>query len=835
MPNAPQIGLTSAQLLSLVVHVPTFVWIVVGVLVLVMGGTLLRTASLLRWGGLLAALGVGVVAFEGRVAKWQHAILTSSAPTSASPSAPGLSAPGVLQSLLPTSMNHTNPIVRQNPWLVTGALMVVVVWIGFYLVWRAMSPTQQARLRHAWSLRKASPTRRTTSKDGRSQYVLPGVELLVQKDNGRPMIVDHLDRFLNMLIVGSIGTGKTSRVLTKGAYQDLMSIASGIPMDVMVMDPDGGLVHSAVTLARTLGIEVLAIDLRGDGPMPSNISFNPFGGGDISDIVDNMRAVLREQMGEQEGFFQNAQDDLVRTVIQVQIPVWPESDFLLFAELVTEPLRFRAICGAAAGEPVEAELERLYRNDMKRVYDRVPHMTITDLEIAKLAARSFLADTRSQSKIEHLEKITKGLKIVVGELATNQTMRAVMGRSELPPFNWRSFFAATTERGRLVAVITGNRPIGKLFGRLFLVSMKMYALERSGSEDTRRPVYVWIDEFARFATVSLDDLFSQGRKYRVAVTLAIQTRAQLQLRANKKFVDVVEGSCRNKLYFPNPAPEDARYLQETLGSQVVTKETHSRNKLGFFLSDTRMSDQKVSVREDIAPRFRIEDLLYQLQTNEAVFIVSRENKVMVPIVGITSYADEWIRGKISKSKLKTAPQAVGKTVDKAPAPPVDALQTSVIVVPQARWTGELSAPVTTIDATAPAGSTHPKMTNPSDPTTSEAHDKTTRPTPRETAPASSPPVRGSMRRHDLRRAQTKRSQERNSLEQLQWELNQREQKPPVASVVVRTSLKPTTQAQPDLPLDVCPRCRTTMETNETGTKWICTACKFDRKIFKPKS
>ena len=609
--------------------------------------------------GTLAVIGIaafGVVKLHGLIAAWQNRMLHPSTPKAATTATNSHAIINPLTSgtgpKLPLSaLNATNPLVHENAWVIALAVVVGVLGVLTAFAYRGLSPTAKAQLlqRMQASDFDRKPRR---SDDNPNKFPLVGVEVGIRKDNGRPIRIEGKDRFINTLVLGSTGTGKTSRIMLKAVYQDLRSIANGTPMDVIAMDPDGGFAQAAVNMANQLGVETIIMDLR--GTMPSTVSFSPFGG-EIADIIDNVRAALQEKMGKQDGFFQNAQDDLVRTVIQVQVPLWPEADFLQFADLVTDPIHFRAICSmvqdCAAQEAGTAKRKRksemdeamsMWEHERPEVEARFHRLTPHEKSMVLSAARSFLMDTATEQKLEKLETITKGLKIVVNELATNPRLRQVFKTDELPPFDFQDFLAAGKEQpGRLVVVVTGNRPAGKLFGKLFLVTLKMYALEREGTEDTRRPVYLYVDEFAVYGTESFTEMFSQARKYRVGMMLAIQARAQL-LDVSKKFMDVVEGSCRNKIYFPAPSPDDARFLEHALGSVKNIRESYSENKLSWFF-DTRNLDRRVSTQETIDPRYRLEDIAYGLSKDEAIFAMTVDNQVQTPCVGITSYADEWVK------------------------------------------------------------------------------------------------------------------------------------------------------------------------------------------------
>lgn len=608
----------------------------------------------------LGGIGLGFVRIHQAVARWQISLMhpTRRAPPiavngaqNANPLHPTFQS----QSVLP-NLNAVNPFIHQSPWLIAAVIVITVMTAVLFLTYRVLSPRTRSHLLHRLRASSTSAAPKRNRQDG--EFPLADIEIGVRKDNGRSILLEGRDRFLHTLVVGSTGTGKTSRILTKGVYQDLRRMADGNAMDVIVLDPDGGFAQSALDFAEKLDVKRDVIDLRGGTGHVSTVSFNPFSGGDIADIVDNVRVVLKEQMGEQDSFFQNAQDDLVRTVIQVQVPLWPDTDFVQFSELVTDPVHFRAVCAMvydhAMGKTSEGNKSKkddsgnisdLWAHERPYIEARYDEMEDHYRSMVLSAARSFLMDTRTEAKLEHLEKITKGLKIVVNELATNERMRQVLRRGQLPMFDFQTFFQAHKETpGRLIVIITGNRTFGKLFGKLFLIAMKTYALSRAGNEWTRRPVYLYADEFAVFGTDSFIEAFSQIRKYRVAMMLAIQARSQLQ-DVSKKFLEVVEGNCRNKIVFPAPSSNDAKFFEDSLGTVVNIKETKMENRLNWFWFDNRNIDRRVSAREEVDPRFRIEDLSYGLSKDEAVFLLTMDNQAQVPFIGYTSVADTWVAQK----------------------------------------------------------------------------------------------------------------------------------------------------------------------------------------------
>ncbi|MHB1685394.1 MAG: type IV secretory system conjugative DNA transfer family protein [Bacilli bacterium] len=640
-----------ATMIRFLFHQSPIVWIAIGAVVLV-GSIFLarRTLGLVRlavMAGLLAGLGYGGVRLTGIVAVWQHRMRHQTTSLGFFPTMPGG------QSVAPTlNLNRINPLTTMPPQQLAFGLVAAAVILIVWLLHRSLTPQAKARLLGSWD---SVDTGGVPKRKRKGSYELPGVELGVNKATGKAIWVDYLDRFTHTLVVGVTGTGKTSRILMKAIYQDLWHIGRGVPMDVLVVEPEGGLSKKTIQMAERLGIPCIVIDLRSEGGFESNTWFTPFAGGSLSDEIDNVRAVLREQMGEQIGseFFRNTQDDLVRMVIQVQLSLWPETDFIGFADLITDLRHFRSVClitqnhasktgpkRNAKGEEVDP-VDPEWAHEAPDIEARYDALDAVRKPVVLTATRGFVGDTRTEKMLENFETVTRGLKVVVGELASNEVMRRALGKSDLPVLDFKKFLQNTKDPGRLIAVVTGNRDIGKLFGKLLLVNLKLHALSRPDDEWTRRPVYVYTDEFRHYATNALSELFLQGRKSRVSMTNAIQARSHLKLHSNKDFLDSVEGNSRNRIYFPGPADADAQHLEMALGTVTTARETRSANEAGLFSS--RTLDPRVSTSEQVQPRFRMEDLLFGLQGDEAIYVMLSQNQKQPPVVGKTSEADEWAR------------------------------------------------------------------------------------------------------------------------------------------------------------------------------------------------
>jgi hypothetical protein len=133
-------------------------------------------------------------------------------------------------------------------------------------------------------------------------------------------------------------------------------------------------------------------------------------------------------------------------------------------------------------------------------------------------------------------------------------------------FNFRSAF----DDGKWILLNLAKGQVKenmKLLGSLFLAKMKQAALSRADTpEADRRPFFVVIDEFQNFTGEDIDTMLSELRKYRVSLTLAHQTLAQLPatLRA------VVLANTATGVFFGT-----SHYDAAQLSSEIDQREKHA--------------------------------------------------------------------------------------------------------------------------------------------------------------------------------------------------------------------------------------------------------------------
>lgn len=131
-------------------------------------------------------------------------------------------------------------------------------------------------------------------------------------------------------------------------------------------------------------------------------------------------------------------------------------------------------------------------------------------------------------------------------------------------------FDKTLKNGEVTLVCTRRGDLGpnihKAFGLFCILMMQYSILKRPGTESTRLPHFLYIDEFADFVGSATDPIFTLYRKYRVSSVVSIQNVGQLGTKENKHR-QIILSNCSNKFVFGNNTPEDNEWWSSELGDE----------------------------------------------------------------------------------------------------------------------------------------------------------------------------------------------------------------------------------------------------------------------------
>ena len=127
--------------------------------------------------------------------------------------------------------------------------------------------------------------------------------------------------------------------------------------------------------------------------------------------------------------------------------------------------------------------------------------------------------------------------------------------------------------GKITFVCTRRGELGasshKILGLFYLISMQEAVLRRPGTEATRIPHFLYIDEFADFICNRTEAMFTLYRKYKVGPIISIQTLSQLDVQGSEKdykYRSVILSNCANKIFTGNAGYDEVDWWSNEFGS-----------------------------------------------------------------------------------------------------------------------------------------------------------------------------------------------------------------------------------------------------------------------------
>ena len=97
-----------------------------------------------------------------------------------------------------------------------------------------------------------------------------------------------------------------------------------------------------------------------------------------------------------------------------------------------------------------------------------------------------------------------------------------------------------------------------LFGTTVLAKLQIAANKRARQKQlTRKPYYLYVDEFQNFATTSFAQMLSEARKYKLFLTMAEQSTSQ---QDQQRLVDIILANVGTVICFRSGSPADERLI-----------------------------------------------------------------------------------------------------------------------------------------------------------------------------------------------------------------------------------------------------------------------------------
>lgn len=341
---------------------------------------------------------------------------------------------------------------------------------------------------------------------------------------GRPVVLPHWDRYLHMLVKGSTGTGKTSRVLVPMIRQDIARMAAGHKLGLTVLEPKGDLVEEIISFCREEGVPCQVLD-----PLkPGRTGLNPLTG-EAGVAAEVMRSVLRSLFGPQEAFFAQVQETVVRNTV------------LLLKELRGDTVSLVDLAGVLRDRGALSDL--VVELDGRR----------PGSDLAAYFHHEILGETA-----ERVFGFLTGVRQQLDDLAQCGPLRQILTARRSVDLDRQ------LAQGGVLLVNSAMGPLGHLgdvFGRFVLLEF-LYAVFRR-PPGPRPPHFLYVDELPRYLLRDVERLLALGRSYRVGCVFTVQSVEQLALEEGEVFKRALVDLMATKVVFGRMSGVETTYIVVT--------------------------------------------------------------------------------------------------------------------------------------------------------------------------------------------------------------------------------------------------------------------------------
>ena len=369
------------------------------------------------------------------------------------------------------------------------------------------------------------------------------VTLCYDRKSGSPVDLYEEDRFLHMMVFGPSGTGKSSQVFLPLVYQDLCNQECG----VTIFDPKEDFAEDAYRLAQQYSTrKVIYVD-----PIsPECPKVNPFSGTN-DEIINTLSKIFTSGVvhGNEEQMARNT----IRILISRSITIINQYPILVGGNL---NIKTYSDFINNRGNIARMEIVKI-KEKLQKDKNNLELVDICDWFIRQY----FETSTKTN-------EVCYDFRQKIEEIASNEFLSKI-----LTPSGYDTGvldFNKSIAEGDVVIINTRYSYLGhmaKTFGE-FLIRLYMTAVFRRRHYQKEhhlgnylKPNFCYIDEFATFSLIT-QDLFVQGRSFRVGVHICVQSRALLRVCGDQDSsaqATVVEANTRNIVLFPGMEGSDADY------------------------------------------------------------------------------------------------------------------------------------------------------------------------------------------------------------------------------------------------------------------------------------
>lgn len=178
----------------------------------------------------------------------------------------------------------------------------------------------------------------------------------------------------------------------------------------------------------------------------------------------------------------------------------------------------------------------------------------------------------------------------------------------------------------VLSTATGtSAQLGRMLGMFLILQLQDAIMRRPGTEETRTPVILYIDEFQEYVSNGFEQILNQGRSFVVSVNVATQTMGLLREKIGDAVANI-DSNTRNKIIYPGGSQDDAEQFEKLFGETKVDQVKRSvsapvkKGPVAIRKAKKMMApaNKPISARESVSqdkvaqPRFSKTQILYGL-------------------------------------------------------------------------------------------------------------------------------------------------------------------------------------------------------------------------------
>ncbi|WP_084414110.1 type IV secretory system conjugative DNA transfer family protein [Salibacterium aidingense] len=428
------------------------------------------------------------------------------------------------------------------------------------------------------------------------------IEQLEDKNNTDLLSWGGSDPFTHTLIVGPTRCGKSAMVIKPIILQILEYRARGIPAGLTCIEPKGDIVRAVKEICDELEVPYHYIDpAYPDESEALNVMKGP-----KTDIAEATVAVLKSMFGKQEAFFQTIQELSSRKITLLLKTLYGDNMYLID---VLKNLRN----------------EKLLKKNVEKLRQSKLDPDLVDF---------FDNELLNGKDSEKFRQLVLGLRAQLDNLMSNDYLRPLISRKSDMDLD-RHF-----EEGGVLCINTALGMLGSAgdaFGQFVAMHMQLATFRRKGTEDTRVPHYLIIDEYSRYINPDVERFLSIAAEYRVAGIFACQSLGQLEVESGQTNATAMKKailtSCRNKIFFGGLAADDAQEVSKEMGADLM--EVTEKRYDGHLLK--QWQPKMTADREEEKERFTYSMIMDGLPKFHFIYKLLQDGAPQPPGVGVGSF------------------------------------------------------------------------------------------------------------------------------------------------------------------------------------------------------